>query len=85
MIRFIHTADIHFGMENYGKIDQKQVFIRVFLDFERALNFCIDKAIEQNVDFFSFLAMPIKPHIQHRRNSVCLCSVSCACIKRTFQ
>ena len=23
MIRFIHTADLHFGVENYGKIDQK--------------------------------------------------------------
>jgi hypothetical protein len=21
MIRFVHTADIHFGVENYGKID----------------------------------------------------------------
>ncbi len=23
MITFIHTADIHFGMENYGKLDPK--------------------------------------------------------------
>lgn len=54
MIRFIHTADIHFGMENYGKIDPKTGIHTRLLDFERALNFCIDFAIEKNVDFFLF-------------------------------
>ncbi len=54
MIRFIHTADIHFGMENYGKIDPKTGIHTRLLDFEKALNFCIDYAIEQNVDFFLF-------------------------------
>lgn len=54
MIKFIHTADIHFGMENYGKIDPKTGIHSRLLDFERALNFCIDVAIERNVDFFLF-------------------------------
>ena len=54
MIRFIHTADIHFGMENYGKIDPKTGIHSRLLDFFRALNCCIDTAIEQNVDFFLF-------------------------------
>ncbi len=54
MITFIHTADIHFGMENYGKIDAKTGIHSRLLDFERALNFCIDFAIEKNVDFFLF-------------------------------
>lgn len=54
MIKFIHTADIHFGMENYGKIDPKTGIHTRLLDFERALNFCIDSALEQNVDFFLF-------------------------------
>jgi exonuclease SbcD len=54
MIQFIHTADIHFGMENYGKIDPKTGIHTRLLDFERALNFCIDVAIEKNVDFFLF-------------------------------
>lgn len=54
MIRFVHTADIHFGMENYGKIDAKTGIHSRLLDFERALNFCIDTAIEHNVDFFLF-------------------------------
>ena len=54
MITFIHTADIHFGMENYGKIDSQSGIHTRLLDFERALNFCIDYAIEQQVDFFLF-------------------------------
>jgi len=54
MIRFIHTADIHFGMENYGKIDPKTGIHTRLLDFEKALNFCIDYAINQSVDFFLF-------------------------------
>src|SRR5579872_6560926 len=54
MIRFVHTADIHFGMENYGKIDQASGIHTRLLDFYHALNFCIDIAVEQQVDFFLF-------------------------------
>lgn len=54
MIRFIHTADIHFGVENYGKLDIKTGIHSRLLDFERALNACIDKAIAEEVDFFLF-------------------------------
>jgi len=54
MIRFIHTADIHFGMENYGRIDAKTGIHTRLLDFERVLNVCINSAIEHNVDFFLF-------------------------------
>lgn len=54
MIRFIHTADVHFGMENYGKIDPKTGIHTRLLDFARAFNFCIDSAIEKQVDFFLF-------------------------------
>ncbi len=54
MIRFVHTADIHFGMENYGKIDPVTGIHTRLLDFERALQFCIDRAIDNQVDFFLF-------------------------------
>jgi DNA repair protein SbcD/Mre11 len=54
MIRFIHTADIHFGVENYGKIDQKTGIHTRLLDFARALEYCIDQAIDHKVDFFLF-------------------------------
>jgi exonuclease SbcD len=54
MIKFIHTADIHFGMENYGKIDPKTGIHTRLLDFSRALHFCIDRAIVEKVDLFLF-------------------------------
>lgn len=54
MIKFIHTADIHFGMENYGRIDPKTGIHTRLLDFQKALNVCIDHAIAHNVDFFMF-------------------------------
>lgn len=61
-IKFIHTADIHFGMENYGKIDVKTGIHSRLLDFEKALNICIDKAIEESVDFFLFAGDAYKTH-----------------------
>lgn len=54
MIRFIHTADIHFGMENYGKLDIKTGIHSRLLDFQKAFNYCIDYALEHDVDFFLF-------------------------------
>jgi exonuclease SbcD len=54
MIRFIHTADLHLGTENYGKIDPKTGIHTRLLDFSVALNFCIDTAIAEKVDFFLF-------------------------------
>ena len=54
MIQFIHTADIHFGMENYGRIDPRTGIHSRLLDFERALNAIIDVAIDRSVDFFLF-------------------------------
>jgi len=62
MIRFIHTADIHFGMENYGRIDTKTGIHSRLLDFVKALNTCIDTAIEESVDFFLFAGDAYKTH-----------------------
>ena len=62
MIRFIHTADIHFGMENYGKIDATTGIHTRLLDFEKALNCCIDRAIAESVDFFLFSGDAYKTH-----------------------
>ncbi len=54
MIRFIHTADIHFGMENYGKIDPQTGIHSRLLDFKKSFDTCVDYAIEKNVDLFIF-------------------------------
>lgn len=52
MIRFVHTADLHLGTENYGKIDPASGIHSRLLDFAHALDFCIDTAINESVDFF---------------------------------
>lgn len=54
MIKFFHTADIHFGVENYGRIDPATGIHSRLLDFKKCLEFCIDQAIEQDIDFFMF-------------------------------
>lgn len=54
MIRFIHTADIHFGMENYGKIDPETGIHSRLLDFKKSFDTCVDYAIENHVDLFVF-------------------------------
>jgi exonuclease SbcD len=62
MITFVHTADIHFGMENYGKIDPHTGIHTRLLDFKRALDNCIDHAIAHDVDFFLFSGDAYKTH-----------------------
>lgn len=54
MIRFIHTADIHFGMENYGRIDPETGIHSRLLDFKKSLDTCINYAINNKVDLFVF-------------------------------
>lgn len=53
-IRFFHTADIHFGVENYGRIDPQTGIHTRLLDFEKALSLCIDRAISEQIDLFVF-------------------------------
>ncbi len=52
MIRFYHTADIHFGVENYGKTDPKTGIHTRLLDFNKSFGECIDQAIAENIDLF---------------------------------
>jgi len=54
MIRFIHSADYHFGIENYGKVDPVTGIHSRLLDFDKALDCCITYAIKEKVDFFLF-------------------------------
>lgn len=41
-------------MENYGKIDSQTGIHSRLLDFHRALSFCVETAIAENVDLFIF-------------------------------
>lgn len=52
MITLFHTADVHFGVENYGKIDGKTGIHSRLLDFQAALSSCIDQALQEDIDLF---------------------------------
>ncbi len=52
MISFVHTADLHYGVENYGRVDPQTGVHSRLLDFHHAFSFVVTKAIEQQVDFF---------------------------------
>lgn len=53
-MKFFHTADIHFGVENYGKIDATTGIHTRLLDFAKNLQIMVDKAITEDIDFFLF-------------------------------
>ncbi len=53
-IKLLHTADLHVGMENYGRMDPESGVHGRVLDFLRRLNDMVDYAIEQGVDLFVF-------------------------------
>ncbi|MFC1894881.1 exonuclease SbcCD subunit D [Candidatus Dependentiae bacterium] len=54
MIKFFHTADLHFGVEKYGKIDSKTGMNSRLLDFKKNFEYCIELAIKEKIDFFLF-------------------------------
>ena len=69
-ISFIHTADIHFGVENYGHIDPKTGLHTRLLDFKESFEYIVDYAIEKNVDCFLFAGDAYKnchPSPTHQR------------------
>ncbi len=52
MITFVHTADVHFGVENYGRVDSKTGLNSRLLDFKLNMDRVVEGAINANVDFF---------------------------------
>jgi exonuclease SbcD len=49
-ISFLHIADIHIGMENYGYIDSQTGLHTRLLDFKKSLEFVVDYAIAKKLD-----------------------------------
>ncbi|MBI2588447.1 exonuclease SbcCD subunit D [Candidatus Berkelbacteria bacterium] len=49
-MKFIHFADVHLGMENYGRLDPKTGLSSRLFDFCRCFDFLVDYAIENKVD-----------------------------------
>jgi len=61
-MRIIHFADIHIGVELYGKIDNSTQLNTRLLDFEESLSFVIDTAIKEKVDLAIFAGDGYKNH-----------------------
>ena len=49
-INLLHLADIHIGIENYGRLDSKSGLNSRVVDFLRRLSQAIDLALEHEVD-----------------------------------
>lgn len=53
-IKVIHFADLHLGMENYGRVDSKTGLNQRVIDFLRSLNFLVEVAIQEDVALVVF-------------------------------
>ncbi len=53
-LQLLHTADIHFGMENYGRLDPVTGLNRRLMDFARSVHYAIDYALEHGVQLAIF-------------------------------
>lgn len=54
MIKVLHFADLHLGVESYGRIDPATGLSSRFLDFRNALREVVDCALENEVDLVLF-------------------------------
>lgn len=53
-LRLLHLADVHFGMENYGRLDAATGLNRRLLDFSRSVHYAIDYALAHGVHLTIF-------------------------------
>ena len=69
-IRIMHLADIHIGMENYGRLDPATGLNGRVMDFLRRLSEAVDYALENEVDLVLFAGDAYKtrdPNSTYRR------------------
>ncbi len=53
-MRIIHFADLHLGMENYGRLDPETGLSSRVLDFLRSFDILVNTAIEEKADMVLF-------------------------------
>lgn len=53
-MKLIHTADIHIGMENYGRLDPETGLSSRLQDFLKAFDKMVDFAVENKAEYFIF-------------------------------
>ena len=69
-IRLMHFADVHFGVENYGRYDPATGLSSRLIDFRNALTAAIGIALENNVEIAVFSGDAYKsrdPNQTHQR------------------
>lgn len=69
-MKLIHTADIHIGMENYGRLDPETGLSSRLQDFLKAFDRMVDYAIENKAEYFIFSGDAFKtrdPSPTHQR------------------
>lgn len=54
MIKLLHFADVHLGMENYGKTDPKTGINSRLLDFLKSFDCAVDYALKNKIDLVLF-------------------------------
>ena len=69
-MKFLHIADVHLGMENYGRIDPSTGLHTRLKDFIKCFSFAIDIALGEKVDLVIFAGDAYKnnnPSPTHQR------------------
>ena len=69
-MKFLHIADVHLGMENYGRIDPSTGLHTRLKDFIKCFSFAIDTALGEKVDLVIFAGDAYKnnnPSPTHQR------------------
>jgi exonuclease SbcD len=70
IMKILHFADLHLGVESYGRIDPATGLSTRFLDFLSALDQVVDYALENNIDLVLFCGDAYKsrePSQTHQR------------------
>ena len=70
MIRVLHFADLHLGVELYGRLDPATGMNTRVQDFLRALDAVVERAIEERVDAVLFAGDAYRtkdPNVTHQR------------------
>jgi exonuclease SbcD len=53
-VKLLHTADIHFGSNSFGRIDPDSGLNSRLLDFKRSFDHLVRRGIEEGIDLFLF-------------------------------
>ncbi len=53
-MKILHTADIHFGSNAYGRIDTGSGLNSRLLDFKKSFDFLVERALDEDIDLFLF-------------------------------